>query len=82
MKQIMCLMCEQRELTLHEDIEQDLQPILARLREVEGIDFANGRSARNFLDAMQAHLDERLATDPTADPHQLTLDDVPMELRG
>ena len=81
MAQIMHQMCKDRGFTLHEDIEQNLQSILTKLRNAEGGDFANGRSVRNFLDTMVGSLNKRLATDTEADPHQLTLDDVPMELR-
>ena len=82
MAQILRQMCEQEGFILNPDLAQNLQPILAKLRDAEERDFANGRSIRNFLEAMVTHLDERLDTDAAADPHQLILEDVPMELRG
>ena len=82
MEQIMRLMCNQREFTLHPALEEKLQPILTRLRNIEGRDFANGRSVRNFLDNMVRHLNERLATNEEADPYQLTLADVPEKLQA
>lgn len=82
MEQILRQMCKQQGFKLHSDLEHNLPSILVRLHEVEGKDFANARSVRNFLGLIVGHLDERLATDDEADPYQLTLDDVPMELRG
>lgn len=81
MEQILHQMCKQQGFKLHSDFERNLPSILARLHAVEGKDFANARSVRNFLGRIVGCLDERLATDDEADPHQLTLADVPMELR-
>ena len=81
MEQILHQMCKQQGFKLHSDLEHNLPSILTRLHVVEGRDFANARSIRNFLGLIVGHLDERLATDDEADPHQLILDDVPMELR-
>ncbi len=77
--QIMRQMCAERKFTLHRDLDENLQPILARLRDVKGRDFANGRSVRNFFGNMVGHLDERLSADKeeNMDPHQLILEDVP-----
>ena len=82
MAQILLQMCKQGHFTLHPELKENLQSILTKLRNAEGRDFANGRSVRNFFGAMVSNLNRRLATDDEADPHQLTLDDVPMELRG
>ena len=82
MAQIMLQMCKQGHFTLHPELEDNLRSILTELRNAEGRDFANGRSIRNFFGLMVRNLNRRLATDDEADPHQLTLNDVPMELRG
>ena len=82
MSQIMLQMCKQDQFTLHPELKEKLQTILTELRNAEGRDFANGRSVRNFFGVMVRNLNRRLATDAEADPHQLILDDVPMELRG
>lgn len=81
--QITHQMCKERGFTLHPDLEENLQSILARLRDVEGIDFANGRSVRNFFGTLVRNLNIRLADDKeeTVDPFQLILEDVPEALR-
>ena len=86
MEQILRLMCEQQNRTLHPDLEKQLQPVLSRLRDREGPGFANGRSVRNLLEKMTDNLNKRFVTDREAgrestDPFQLTLSDVPVELR-
>ena len=80
MGEILRLMCERQDLTLHADLERNLEPILSRLRAREGEAFSNGRSVRNLLGALHGHLDERLVADHGIDPNQLILEDVPVEL--
>ena len=83
MEQIFRLMCDQQKWTLHPDLEKQLQPVLSRLRDHEGPDFANGRSVRNLLSDMKYHLKERYVADPeSTDPYQLTLEDIPEDLRA
>ena len=84
MEQIMRQMCKERGFTLHPDLEKNLQSILARLRETEGKDFANGRSVRNFFGTLVRNLNIRLSADKEekVDPFQLILNDVPEALRS
>ena len=84
MEQIMLQMCKQDRFTLQPELEKNLQLILTKLRDTEGGKFANGRSVRNFFGTMVRNLNRRLDDDDDdkVDPHQLILDDVPMELRG
>ena len=82
--QITRQMCAERGFTLHPDLEKNLQSILAKLRQAEGRDFANGRSVRNFFDTLVTNLDIRLKADKKEkiDPFQLILEDVPEALRS
>ena len=83
MAKILRLMCAQRKRTLDPDLEGELEALLGRLRVLQGAGFANGRSVRNLLGAMESQLDKRLvAARHSTDPYKLTLDDVPRELRG
>ena len=81
--QITRQMCAERGFTLHPNLEKNLQPILARLREAEGKDFANGRSVRNFFGTLVRSLNIRLSADKeeNVDPFKLILEDVPEEFR-
>ncbi len=84
MVQITRQMCAESRFMLHPDLETNLQLILARLRDIEGRDFANGRSVRNFFGTMVRSLNLRLSADKEEkiDPFQLILEDVPEELRS
>ena len=82
MDRIMRLMCGKQDLTLHAALERNLQGVFARLRELEGADFGNGRSVRRLLENMHANLDQRVVDGKAADPNQLVLDDVPRELQA
>ena len=87
MEQITRQMCKEQGFTLHSDLEKNLESILARLRDVEGRDFANGRSVRNFFGTLVTHRNSRLIAneddvkDGKIDPFELILADVPEELR-
>ena len=87
MVQIMRQMCKEGGFTLHVDLEKNLESILARLRDVEGNNFANGRSVRNFFDSMVTRRNSRLIANEDdvkegkTDPFQLILEDVPEALR-
>ena len=84
MEQIMLQMCKRDQFTLQPELGKNLQLILTKLRDTEGGKFANGRSIRNFFGTMVRNLNIRLDDDDDdkVDPHQLILNDVPMELRG
>ena len=83
MEEILRLMCSQQRRTLHPDLAAQLQPVLSRLRDREGANFANGRSVRSLLDAMNASLDARFVAKPdSTDPYQLIPEDLPHWLRG
>ena len=77
MEQILRMMCEQQNWTLHPDLERRLPDVLRALRDTEGDDFANGRSIRNLLETMKGGLNARVVANETSDMYQLTIDDVP-----
>ena len=81
--QITCQMCKEGGFTLHPDLEENLESLLAGLREAEGEDFANGRSVRNFFGTLVRNLNIRLKADKEEkiDPFELILEDVPEALR-
>ena len=87
MEQILRQMCKGDGFKLHSDLDHNLPSIMARLREVEGDDFANGRSVRNFFNTMVTHRNRRLIANKDdveegkIDPFQLILEDVPEALR-
>ena len=85
--QITRQMCKEQGFTLHPDLEENLQAILTRLRDLEGRDFANGRSVRNFFGTLVTHRNSRLIANEDdvkegkIDPFELILADVPEALR-